>query len=485
MHMSTTSYQLEEPRLFAQSSLWKLQRRYFAERGADAWIQGDVPHYVTSNPVVANSYAHIIVACWRDYLRLVPDALAEEEPFYLCELGAGSGRLAFHLLQQLLRLCAAMQLPAIPFRYVLTDSSSSLLEFWDRHPYFQPFFASGLLDYAHFDVEQSTSLHLQRSGKTLDVGSLRHPLIVIANYVFDSVPQDLYCMQEQGCFAGLISLSVEQDPETLTVAEVLETLQVDYTYQPLSAAPYQDPLLNELLADYQRTLHETHLLFPATGLHCLQRLRTLSTHGALVLSADKGDHRLQVLDNQAAPELVRHGSFSLLVNYHAFHAFCERSNGQALFPTHPHEHINVGGFLLLNRQEEYIATRSAYQQYIQMYGPDDFYTISVHARQRVLAMTCAEMLSYVRLSCYDSHLFACYLPRLLSLAAELGQAERQAVSEVVRLVWQNYFPLEQTAYEEMRAQYVRLLQLLEGPGDGGVSDGVAPPQVVSATDHTT
>lgn len=463
MQISATRYQLEEPRLFAQSSLWELQRRYFAERGAHAWIQGEVPHYVTSNPVVASNYAHIIVACWRDYLRLAPHGLAEEEPFYLCELGAGSGRFAFHLLQQLLYLCESMQLPAIPFRYVLTDNSPSLLEFWHQHPYFQPFLASGLLDFAHFDVEQSTSLHLQRSGKTLEVGSLRHPLIVIANYVFDSVPQDLYFLQEQSCSAGLISLSLEQDPQTLTAAALLEALQVDYTHQPLTSSPYQEPLLNELLAEYQRTLRATHLLFPATGLRCLQRLRALSTHGSLVLSADKGDHRLQVLENQAAPELVRHGSFSLLVNYHAFHAFCARSDGQALFPTHPHDHINVGCFLLLNRHEEYTATRCAYQQSIQMYGPDDFYTISVHARQRVLTMTCAEILSYIRLSCYDSHLFACYLPRLLSLAPTFDQEERQAVSEVARLVWQNYFPLEQAEYTEMVVQYVRLLQLIDLP----------------------
>lgn len=461
MQRSATRYQLEEPRLFAHSSLWELQRRYFAERGANAWIQGEVPQYVTSNPVVASSYAQIIVACWRDYLRQAPHALNEAEPFYLCELGAGSGRLAFHLLQQLFSLCESLHLPAVPFRYVLTDSSSSLLAFWHQHPYFQPFFASGLLDVAHFDVEESTSLHLQHSGRTLDVGSLHCPLVVIANYVFDSVPQDLYFFQEQGCSAGLISLSVEQNPETLTIAQVLETLQVDYTYQPLTTDPYQDPLLNELLADYQRTLRDTHLLFPATGLRCLQRLRALSTHGSLVLSADKGDHRLQALKNQAAPELVRHGSVSLLVNYHAFQAFCERSHGQALFPARPHEHINVGCLLLLDRQEEYTATRNAYQICIQICGPDDFYTISVHARQRIPDMTCAEILSYVRLSCYDSHLFACYLPRLLSLAAQLNQEERQAVSEVTRLVWQNYFPLDLAEYEEMGAQYVRLLQLIE------------------------
>jgi hypothetical protein len=78
-------------------------------------------------------------------------------------------------------------------------------------------------------------------------------------------------------------------------------------------------------------------------------------------------------------------------------------------------------------------------------------------------MTCTKILSYVRLSCHDSHLFACYLLRLLSVAAKLDQEGRQSVSEVARLVWQNYFPLEQIEYEEMAAQYARLFQLIDGP----------------------
>jgi hypothetical protein len=47
---------------FVESPLWTLQRQYFAERVQQAWSSGEVPHYVTSNPVVAAAYAEVLVA---------------------------------------------------------------------------------------------------------------------------------------------------------------------------------------------------------------------------------------------------------------------------------------------------------------------------------------------------------------------------------------------------------------------------------------
>src|SRR5437016_12125635 len=97
----TIRYLLEKQQPFSQSLLWDLQQHYFAERGIEAWRQSEVPHYITSNPTVANCYAEIVFACLRDQNRLTQSS----EPLYLCELGAGSGRFAFHFLNRLTRLC--------------------------------------------------------------------------------------------------------------------------------------------------------------------------------------------------------------------------------------------------------------------------------------------------------------------------------------------------------------------------------------------
>jgi SAM-dependent MidA family methyltransferase len=106
-----TLYLLEQRQSFSQSLLWEIQRHYFAARGADAWRSGEVPHYVTSNPVIADAYAEIVFAFRRDRQALFPG----DEPLYLCELGSGSGRFAFHFLKRLLRLCTRHGVPPLSF----------------------------------------------------------------------------------------------------------------------------------------------------------------------------------------------------------------------------------------------------------------------------------------------------------------------------------------------------------------------------------
>jgi SAM-dependent MidA family methyltransferase len=96
--------------------LWQLQRQYFEEQGIIAWQSGDVPHYITCNPVIAKAYAEMVFGFLKDRSRLAPD---NKEKIYLLELGAGSGRLAFHLLKILTKLCddASFDVPYRHFTY--------------------------------------------------------------------------------------------------------------------------------------------------------------------------------------------------------------------------------------------------------------------------------------------------------------------------------------------------------------------------------
>ena len=228
-----TWFILETRRPFSRSMIWQLQDAYFAQRGVEAWRQGEVPHYVTSNPTIANSYAEIVLAFWRDRQRLAP----HDAPLTICELGAGSGRFAFHFLRRLGALCEEAGVPSQAFRYVLTDVAAANLEFWRRHPNFEAFFADGRLDVARLDVTQPEGLALQVSGETLTPGSLCHPLVIIANYVFDSIPHDLFRLKGGRADACLVSLAVDAAPATLDPAELLARVQMQYDYDAGRAAP--------------------------------------------------------------------------------------------------------------------------------------------------------------------------------------------------------------------------------------------------------
>ena len=70
-----TPYILEQGHRLSQSLLWKLQRKFFDQQGIEAWRQGTVPHYVTSNPFIANAYAKVIFAFIRDVQAVLDPAL--------------------------------------------------------------------------------------------------------------------------------------------------------------------------------------------------------------------------------------------------------------------------------------------------------------------------------------------------------------------------------------------------------------------------
>lgn len=434
-------YLLEERQLFSDSLLWSLQRTYFASRGVDAWRQDEVPHAISNSAILARTYAELVLAFFQDQSLLAPRSGAAGEALHICELGAGSGRFAYHFLCELSRLCGEAGIAPASFRYVLTDVAGKNLEAWRRHPRFQPFFANRMLDLAPFDVEQTDRLALQVAGEEIVTGALRRPLVVVANYLLDSIPHDLFYLDGGECQDCLVSLLVEEDPATLSPAELIARLRFRYDHQALAEPPYDEAPLRDLLADYQRRLSATYLLFPQAGLRCLLRLQALSRAGLVLLSADKGDHRLETLEGSPPPCLVHHGSFSLSVNYHAYKAFCERAGGLALFPDRSARALNVSCLLLVPEAAAHAAARQAYRRFVRDFGPDDLFALHEDAHQQLGGMTLAGILSDLRLSCYDCRQLAEAFPRLLELAPALDGAQRQELVAAVERVWASYFPL--------------------------------------------
>ena len=427
---------LASPEPFAESVLWQLQTQYFAKRGVEAWSCGDVPFYITSNPTIANSYAQVVWAFRQDRQRLAPS----EMPLTICELGGGSGAFAFFFIRRMIELCRqAGAEPAKVFRYVLTDAADANLAAWRRHPLFSDWLASGLLDIAHFDITRDHALTLQISGQSLD--RLAEPLVVIANYLFDSIPQDLFYLKEGRSQRCLLSLSVDKDPSQFDEAQWMEEAKYEFHYEPLSGQPYDDPALSALFAHYLAALTDTHVLVPAPGWRGLQCLAALSQSGILLLAADKGSATLEALDRQSVPYIQNHGSVSLPVNIHALRWLAAHAGGDSLAASDADRKFTIFALLQLPDSTLYQATRAAFAQHVEETSPGDFCTVSRVLRKAADQMTIEDILAYVRLSRYDSHQFKFFLLRLVALAHTMTDEEKAAVAETVENVWVAHFPL--------------------------------------------
>jgi hypothetical protein len=439
---------VEDFRPFVESKLWSLQRQYFAARGQQAWSAGEVPDYITSNPVVAAAYAEVLVAFRRDRLRRDP----AEEALWIVELGAGSGRFAHHLLQQLTALCEREGLDPAGFRYVLSDFCAANLEAWAQQPRFVPLFGSGQLERARFDVMDTSSLELEHGGGRIGRGDLGAPLVVIANYLLDSIPADLLCFRQGQVERGLVRLRQRQEGGDAPAAALLQTLELDYRSEPLAAAPFAERSLDGLLAEYQRQLaelEEAWLLFPAPALRALERLAALSRQGLLLLSADKGHHRLEEVLLPQPPALVTHGSLSLSVNYHALCRWAEAGGGQALVPDPGRGGLHTVALLRLPEADDHRATAAAWRRHLAAFGPGDYLKLSQLAWTNAEQLSAEQLLAFLRLGQGDSHLFARLLPRLQQLAADLQPQERLGLLESVAQVGRMQFPLDGREAEAM------------------------------------
>jgi hypothetical protein len=72
---------------------------------------------------------------------------------YIVEVGAGTGRLSFLIVRELLALREQWPDPAAatpPFVYVATDFTPDSLPFWAAHPRLKPLLEAGVLDLAVF-----------------------------------------------------------------------------------------------------------------------------------------------------------------------------------------------------------------------------------------------------------------------------------------------------------------------------------------------
>src|SRR3990167_3876581 len=276
---------IEKNKPYSACALWDMQRNYFDSQGIDAWVD-QVPFYVTSNPFIAATYAKMVYAFMVDWLAQHPEA--KDHTFYCLELGTGSGRFSYYFIKKLCAIIDAEAATDIKFCYVMSDFTQNNLNFWNQHDKLQPFVERGVLDYALYNMELEQDIELQHSKKILSPETLKNPLTVFANYIFDTVSNDVFWFENNRLFETLVTLKTSsnnvQNEKVLDWSQV----KVDYKVQLAKNNFYSDDALNQALGDYRELLDKAYVTIPIGGLRALQLLRKLSNNRLLLISSDKG-----------------------------------------------------------------------------------------------------------------------------------------------------------------------------------------------------
>ncbi len=414
--------------------------RIFANQGPEAWIKGIVPQYITTNPYIANQYAKTVFGYLRDYV--AREDVDKNTVIYIMELAAGVGRFTYTFLKRFLHMIENSSLKDIKFKYIVTDFAERNIEYWQNHSFLSPYFEAGILDCATFDISKDDEIKLRHSGEVLSKGKMKNPLILFANYTFDSLPQDTFYVNNGEIYEGVITITSPDEKGDPNDKSILAGLDYYYTDKKIDGnSYYEDKNLNDVLMHYKNSLEDTAFYMPIIGLRCISRLRKLFNDDVILISADKGYKNEESMDKNYHPFLSKHGCISMTVNFHAIDLYFKELGGKAIHSIYEHENINVSLFMVSNSDNDFIETSMAYNEIIESVGPDDFYIIKKAIMPLSNSLTTKELLTFLRFTLWDSRTLLELYNILIERIENEENFPKDELADAINKVWEYYFPI--------------------------------------------
>ena len=431
----------------SQSLIWRLQRDFYAQRGLKAWTEDMVPSYITNNPFIAEIYAQIVAGFVSDCIQHSQRApLSPENPLRILELGAGTGKFSYLFLRKLTTLLQARKIAPQILRYCMADCSENLLADWRANRYLAEFVENGILEFQLHRAEDDNSA--SPGGNSPDLAKpAKGPLVVIANYVFDSLPQDAFIIANGQLSEALLTTTRANQSSSSSEGDAvpqLGSLQLSFKNVPVSPHRYADKSWNATLEHYRTRLPAATVLFPSAALDTLQQLSASTDGRMLVLAADKGIlHEDDLVLLQGPPQLEFHASsncFSQLVNFDAIARRFFVVGGAALLPQKHFSSLSICAFLAHGPDDKLPATRAAYQDAQSAFGPDDLFALMSWLNAHMEGVSIVQALALLRLTHWDTTALLRLFP-VISRQLRTVTAERNDLRQAVLNTWANRYPI--------------------------------------------
>lgn len=457
--------EVQSARRLSESLLWTLQEEYYASQGLNAWER--VPFYSTSRMMFVGAIAELVNSFLLDCL----DEFDLQSPIYILELGGGSGCFAYRFINHLKELMIDFErLKDLNVRYILSDFTKSNIDAHLNNVRLRPFFESGELDVGIFSPEHDTTIKLEVSGAFLARGALKNPLLVIANYLFDTIKHDAFrvvdgCLQETkiSLFREISGRSERRNyPEAEEERQsgddhqngsagvhdypTIQEIRMSEVYSDLDLPYYRDSHLDSILDFYRRELSDSSVIFPIGAIRSIANLSYLAADKLALFVSDKGFASLdskQVLGLRTQ-EFAEHGAFSFDVNFDALQRYIENRGGNALIESGDHSSL---GFMFATTWKPVCElTRHFFRQYIQKrdicnasYNLEEFTFVGSEKGESFVRPYLTNFISIVQSSNFDPFIFDGAFARLFEkLVPELTQMDLEQEHEVTDLIGRTF-----------------------------------------------
>lgn len=429
---------LEENKRFSESILWKLQEEAYSEFGPEAWIAQGVPFYLTSNPHFVRQNAQVAIAYVHDCIR--NKLIHREEPFYIFDLGAGSGRFGYLFLKDFFSAIHQLYGSKLKVCYVMTDVIRANLDFLRNHPPLRPFIEEGTLDFAYFKHDQQAPLKLLIADQTLE--TLANPAIIIGNYFFDTIPQDFFRVHEGKLEEGRVSVYVDKTADAKDRADTIRHLHTHYFYAPLmDPGNYyqQDPEMNRLLIEYMERFDGCSFLFPLGAFQSIDFFNGLTKGKFLLLAGDQGLASERQMHKFTEPKIDKHGSFSLSVCYVAIADYIRNLGGFGLLTTFSDPLFVVISAVL--GEGEYRETRLAFDRNVDNFEPKDYWKLTGFFEKHLDDLSLEQLVLVLKFGLWDPVNFYTFFGHLRRKLPEATADEKLDLKLIAGRIYQQFYPI--------------------------------------------
>jgi len=418
---------------------WTLLHRFYDEQGPEAWKQKIVPQGSTANCFTADTYAGVVAAFFRDLI-----AEGNSKPPVVIELGGGSGRFAWQFLNRLFNYHFVDGEECPEFTYLLTDVAQRNIDNWSKKQRFQPLMESGLLEFAELWIEADPVI------KTAD-GDLKpsdfadRPVIIIANYLFDSIPSNM--LRVRGKKIEQVSMSLISSNKNFMDEPITSftTVTEQFESAPLTGEPTDHVLLNEIIqkyADDAAADDDFHVVVPEIGFRFLEKFMERETPMLLLCGGLAYAHPD---DFDLGSPFIFDSYFAHYSNFHIFAELFGKKGGASQFQRHRDTNFSCGAMTLPGKGKwdsiDLAETRRTAKNSLWDFNPYDAHELSEMIDESIDEASIRQVEAWVRFSKFDPAIAEACLP-FLFYQIEQGEdyIDETSLYEMYMESYRSYFP---------------------------------------------
>ena len=375
-------------------------------------------------------------------------AIDQSQPLYIFDLGAGTGCFGYLFLKHLKELLKGLKLENLNIRYIMTDIVPENIAFWQKHPKLQEFIKEGMLDFAYYrHNEHQFPLKLIISKENLSPTTISNPVVIIANYFFDTIPQDLFRIKDGGLEEGQITLLVQkelnQEQMSKMDPELIQHLDCQFDYIPISepSAYYSEDNLNEILKLYLKTFDNIPFMFPIGAFQSIRYFLELTQGRLFLLAGDQAVCTEEQIRQWGEPKISRHGSFSFSVSYHAIASYFRQLSGLGLLTTMPDPLFAVVVAAAGSSPEQLPETRLAFSDFIDHFEPKDYWSLVTSILEQWKDPPLEYLMILLKLGNWDPKNFYAFYDAIRKQIPQASKEVKNRLRMLMHNVWDQFYSI--------------------------------------------